>query len=194
MLEKHFRPLMQRLIIYPVADRVAQQVTPNQITLGALLLGLSVIPAYLWGGALPATLLLILSGLLDVLDGSVARIRGESSEMGSVYDILADRVVEMSVVIAFYLAVPESGLLCLLMLGAILICVSSFLLAAIHVPKDGEKSFHYNEGLIERAEAFCFFIIMMWFPDYFTWLACLFIILVLYTAFVRIRELSQRLV
>lgn len=190
MIEEYVRPAFQRIVIAPLA-RYAMRFPANSITLCGCALGILVIPAYTVAGALPATLFLLLSGLLDVLDGSVARLRGESSVMGSVYDILSDRVVESSAIIALYLAIPDSALICLLMMSAVLLCVTSFLLAAIHTPPDGEKSFHYSAGLMERAEAFIFFIAMMWLPAYVTALGLLFTVLVTYTAAKRSWEMHR---
>lgn len=193
MLEATCRPALQRVVIQPLAEKMAGTLSANQLTLLSLALGLLVIPALVWVGAWLATALLLLSGLCDVLDGSVARIRGESSAIGSVYDILADRAVEAAAVIALTLTIPNSGLLAVLMLSAILLCVSSFLLAAIHTPADGDKSFHYSAGFMERAEAFMFFVLMIWLPEYFTLLAILFIVLTLLTAVIRMRELATQL-
>ena len=193
MIEQTIRPLSQRLFFSPVATLLAPHISANQVTLLSCILGVCVIPAYFYFGAWCGTLALLLSGIADVLDGSIARKRNESSESGGVYDIMSDRAVESAAMMALYVTIPESGLLCLLMLSSVLLCICSFLLSAIHTPKDGEKSFHYSAGLMERAEAFIFFIIMMWMPEWFAALAILFIALVLWTTYVRMKELIIQL-
>ncbi len=193
MIEQTLRPLAQRLFFSPLAALLAPHISPNQMTLLSCVFGLCVIPAYYYFGAWCGTLALLLSGMADVLDGSIARKRGESSEAGGVYDILSDRAVEAAAILALYLTIPESGVLCLLMLASVLLCVTSFLLSGIHTPKDGEKSFHYSAGLMERAEAFIFFVMMMWLPEWFLGLSLLFTVLVLWTTYVRIKELISQL-
>ena len=67
-------------------------VTPNSITtVGALCIGLSAIAYGLghmhWGGGL-----LLASGLLDTLDGSVARLSHHATKWGAFYDSTLDRM------------------------------------------------------------------------------------------------------
>ena len=67
-------------------------VTPNTITtIGALSIGLSAVAYGLghmhWGGGL-----LLASGLLDTLDGSVARLSHQDTKWGAFYDSVLDRI------------------------------------------------------------------------------------------------------
>ena len=193
MIEQTLRPLAQRLFFSPLAALLAPHISPNQMTLLSCILGICVIPAYYYFGAWCGTLALLLSGIADVLDGSIARKRGESSPVGGIYDILSDRVVESAAIIALYVAIPDSGIICLFMLSSILLCITSFLLSGIHTPKDGKKSFYYSPGFMERAEAFTFFIAIMWLPNWFIGLGLLFTALVLWTTYVRMKELISQL-
>lgn len=83
----------------------------NLITLGRLLLLYLLVHLALQDNArlmlLNAPLLLVIIGL-DGVDGWVARRRGEESRFGSVFDILADRVVEnvLWIVLAYLSLVP----------------------------------------------------------------------------------------
>ncbi|MES1259983.1 MAG: CDP-alcohol phosphatidyltransferase family protein, partial [Gemmatimonadota bacterium] len=66
-------------------------VTPNALTtIGAMLIGLSAVAYGLghmhWGG-----ILLLGSGLIDTLDGSVARLGQNTSKWGAFYDSTLDR-------------------------------------------------------------------------------------------------------
>ena len=194
MLDEKYRPAFQRIIADPLT-RVClnREITANQVTLLSCISGVAVIPAYVFAGAWLATLLLLLSGLLDVLDGSIARQSQTDSPLGSLCDILSDRIVESATIIALYVSIEGSGFYCLLMMASILLCVTSFLLAAIYTAPEGEKSFYYSPGLMERAEAFAFFIVMMWLPDYFAVLSIIFTLLVSYTAWVRVGEIRQNL-
>lgn len=192
MMETYLRPGAQKYLVTPIANQMARQCSANSITLLSLVTGLLVIPALMADLPLLACAALLTSGAFDMLDGSIARLRGESSQMGAVYDIAADRIVEAAVIIGLYLVVPqERGLLCLAMLASVLICVTSFLLAAMIQDNQGEKSFHYSPGLMERAEAFTFFLVMILAPGWFTPLAVLFTLLVLLTGVIRIYELRK---
>ena len=191
MIDSNFRSLPQKYIFNPLAILLAHaNIKPGHITFTALLTGLFstllISLGYIW---LPSLLLLI-SGLLDILDGSVARITNTSSPVGSVSDILSDRLIEFAICMSLFLYDPSRGLLTMLMLGSILMCVSSFLVVGIFTINTSHKSFHYSPGLMERTEAFIFFIAMIVLPQYFTLLAILFVILVSYTALRRFCEFS----
>lgn len=56
-----------------------------------------------------------------------------------------------------------------------------------------EKNFHYSPGVMERAEAFIFFIAMMLWPSAFGKLAALFSVLVLFTAGIRLHQFYQQI-
>ena len=109
--------------------------------------------------------------------------------MGAILDITCDRCVEFSIILGLYLVDPTSRpFLSFMMLGSVLVCVTTFLVVALFTPNESEKGFHYSPGLIERAEAFLFFGLMILFPPLFTPLAALFSILVFLTGLLRIRQ------
>ncbi|MBA3660152.1 MAG: CDP-alcohol phosphatidyltransferase family protein [Gammaproteobacteria bacterium] len=152
---------------------------------------LSAIPLAFHLIALPV-LMILLSGCCDILDGALARYLKQVTPLGAVIDIVMDRCVEFAVIFGLWLIQPElrAGL-CLFMLGSILLCVTSFLVVGIFTPNQSTKSFHYSVGIIERPEAFIFFILMIIFPLFFTLLAIMFSLLVLLTTALRIVEFSQ---
>ena len=124
-----------------------------------------------------------------MLDGSLARFQGCVSAKGAVLDITADRLVEFAVILGLYLYAPEARAIgSLMMLGASFLCVTSFLVVAIFETNQGMKSFHYSPGIIERAEAFIFFGLMMLIPQSFIWLSMLYTALVFLTAFIRVYQ------
>ncbi len=194
MIDSHYRAPFQKVLIEPfIPYFLKTDIHANQLTLLALLSGIAVIPCLAMGLNVLAVACLLLSGYLDVLDGSVARRRRETSSYGAVFDIVSDRIVEFSVVFGLYLVDPESrGVLCMLMLGCVLVCVTSFLVVGIFEENEGEKSFHYSPGIMERAEAFIFFSLMILFPSFFGLLASVFILLVSLTALVRVKEFATQ--
>lgn len=191
MLEAIARPFVQRKFVDDLAKYIANKaVSPNMVTLFAALLGLMIIPALVQGWVLGALGLLWGSGYLDMLDGSIARY-GDSTQLGAVLDIIADRFVESAVIFGLFLVAPERAMLCLLMLVSVLLCVTSFLVVGIFTQNSSNKSFHYSPGLMERAEAFIFFSLMMIMPQYFETFAILFVVLLGLTTVIRIMEFAK---
>ena len=189
MIEKFLRQHYQTWFVDPMVKRIQHSLKPMHITILAGLLGVLIIPALYYSKITLAVLLLITSGYLDTLDGTLARKTKATSDFGSIMDIVIDRLVEIAAVIGLCLIDPiHRAFLSLLMLGSMLLCITSFLVVGIFTPNDSEKGFHYSAGLMERAEAFLFFILMMLFPMYFMPLSILFIILVLLTTMIRLIE------
>ena len=189
MIEAYLRPKYQQFLVDPIANKIKLTCSANKITLFSCLTGLLVLPALVMQYNYMAIILLLCSGYLDSLDGALARAQNKTSDFGSMLDIVCDRLVEFTVILGLFAIDPtHRGWLCLLMLGSILICVTSFLVVGIFENNSSEKSFHYSPGIMERAEAFIFFIAMIALPSYFQFLALCFIFLVFLTAAIRIFE------
>lgn len=186
MLEQKYRHHYQKIFITPIL-KVACKFSPTAITVLSGIVGLLVIPAVYFHYPWLAVFILALSGYLDTLDGSVARACDSSSQLGGALDIVMDRIVESAVIFALYLVDPSHGIACFLMLFANLICITSFLVVGIFVEQNSNKSFFYHNGLIERAEAFIFYALMIILPGLFTPLAYAYIVLVLLSAFLHLR-------
>jgi len=190
MIDSYYRSPYQRLFMEPLLKRgLFDALSPKGVTLLALLSGI-LIPLFLMAHqSLLAFLCLLASGFFDTLDGSLARHKNQTSPQGAVLDITSDRIVEFAVILGLYLFAPETrALLCLLMLGSIFLCVTTFLVVGIFEKNSTEKDFHYSSGIIERAEAFIFFSFMIVFPSFFFPLAILFTGLVLLTSLLRIKS------
>lgn len=192
MLEQYVSPHYQRCLVDALARYVGRYFSPIQITLFAGLCGLASMIFLAYGFPAAAILCLLVSGYADTLDGTVARLYGASSPIGAVLDILTDRLVEFALIFGLYLQDPASrSLMSMLMLGSILLCVTSFLVVGIFTANESEKGFHYSPGLMERAEAFIMFILMILLPPYFMPLSILFVLLVTLTTIIRVLEFSR---
>ena len=187
MLESHIHPTFQKYAVDPIAKHLAQCCHPNTVTIVSLVIGLLAAMA-LFFSPITAVWLLLLSGYCDVLDGSIARIRNDSTPFGTMLDIISDRLVESFIIIALFVIQPSIAWVGLLMMMSIIVCVSSFLLVGIFSQQQSHKSFYYSPGLMERAETFIFFIVMMLFPQSVLWLGLLFTLLVLWTTVTRIKQ------
>lgn len=192
MLEQSLRPHYQRILVDPLLGHINNKISPLSITWISGIFGFLFIPFLLLNVPFLAISCLLISGYLDTLDGSLARFQNKSSDFGSVMDIIMDRIVEFCAIFALYLFDPSNrALFIILMLGSILLCITSFLVVGIFTSNNSSKGFHYSPGLMERAEAFAFFIAMVLCPEYFTALALVFCLLVCLTALIRIREFKN---
>lgn len=190
MIEQHIRPRYQAWLVDPLAKRLSCH--PNLVTLLACLLGITV-PLALWcHNSLAALALLLASGFCDTLDGTLARRQQRSSALGTLYDILADRAVEFAVIFGLVIQQPAIRAMDgIIMLGTVLLCVTSFLLVGMFSDNQTEKSFYYSPGIVERPEAFTLFGLMIIFPAAFSWLATIFSALVLLTTVIRVWEFRR---
>ena len=192
MIEPYIRPLYQNLLGDPIARLIGKFLSPNKVTLLSILIGIAIVPTLYCGFTKLAFCLLILSGFLDTIDGTVARLFQKDSPYGSALDVVGDRIVELSILLGLFLISPETrALACFIMLGSVLICVTSFLVVGIFSKNDSIKSFHYSPGLMERLEAFGFFAAMILLPNYFHILSLLFSFLVFLTAGLRMVEFKR---
>jgi phosphatidylglycerophosphate synthase len=193
MLEKYLRLYYQKWMVERLANKMSSKVAPDSITFTSIFLGILSAIFLVLHHSYWAVALLLLSGYLDTLDGTIARLANKISPFGSGLDIVGDRIVEFAIIFALYLVSPAiRATTTILMLGSILFCVSSFLVVGIFTINDSEKGFHYSSGLIERFEAFIFFITMILLPQYFNYIGNIFALLVALTAFIRMYEFKKQ--
>jgi archaetidylinositol phosphate synthase len=192
MFEKYLRPTYQRLFVDPIARKLALwfSLHPIQITITGCLIGILGAFVLSSGWALMGLALLLISGYCDTLDGTLARHKKQTSQFGTVLDIVCDRIVEFAIVVSFY-SLHEEGYISLFMLGSILVCVTSFLVVGIFSENSTHKGFYYSSGLIERGEAFLLFSLMICFPYFYHDLAIVFSVLVFLTAGIRLYQFYQ---
>ena len=194
MVESYIRPLYDKLLINPLAKALNNfgDYHPLVLTVIGCISGITAAFFVATNFPLTASLLLLLSGYMDSLDGAYARLSQQTSATGAVLDIMSDRVVEFSIVLGLFLYHPQTrGLLAILMLGGMFVCISSFLIVGIFSDNDTYKSFHYSPGIIERPEAFALFIAMILLPQWFTVFASIFTGLILLTAGMRIWQFCR---
>jgi phosphatidylglycerophosphate synthase len=187
-----------RRFIDPVLDRIgaalaghgasADLVTITAFVLGAGAAGLIVVESYLL-----ALVMILLSRVLDGLDGAVAR-HTVPTDRGGFLDIVLDFAFYGLVPLAFVLARPEDNAAA----GAVLLFSfylngSSFLGYAAIAEKRrlsssarGVKSIYFTTGLAEATETILVFCLFCLFPDNFALIAYVFAAMCLVTAATRI--------
>lgn len=187
MIEQKIRPTFQKIFVDNAAKLVAPIIAPNVVTALSLICGLVAAVSFFINQYL-CVFLLLLSGYLDILDGSVARLQNSLSSLGTMLDILSDRFVESFIIIVIFINQLNIAWVGLLMMMSIIVCISSFLLVGIFSQKESSKSFYYSPGLIERAETFILFIVMILLPSTVFVLGLIYTLLVLWTTLYRCYE------
>ena len=74
-------------------------VTPNQVSMLSLLFGFSCALAFAQRYFLAGSLLLVVSAILDLVDGNVARKNHTESKFGAVFDWVADKYVDAAIIL-----------------------------------------------------------------------------------------------
>jgi archaetidylinositol phosphate synthase len=89
-----FRPRFMKYL-EPVADLfVRLRITPNQISVLALIAGIICAVLYVRQEFLLGSLALFVSAVFDLIDGSVARKTGAHTDFGAVFDWIVDKYVD----------------------------------------------------------------------------------------------------
>ena len=151
----HLRAFKDRAL-GPVADHLAG-VSPNTVTM------LSVIPGILagvlwWMGAKwalwTASAMVVLNGVLDTLDGVMARRSGRTSALGDYLDCVADRYTDMAIIVGMGLS-PFASLS--LGLGAAL---SVLLVSFFGTQAEASGGVRVESGILGRPERHFLLIIV----------------------------------
>ncbi len=90
-----------RNVIQPTFEKIAdffvkKNISANQVTILALIIGLISSVFLYFGFNLIAVIILWISGYFDALDGTIARKTNTKSKLGGFLDIIFDRVIEIS--------------------------------------------------------------------------------------------------
>ena len=99
MLDTHARKYVNPIIELGAKFLLRLKLTPNNVTILALLLGISTSIFLYFDMQIIAVTLLWVSGYLDAVDGAMARRSNSSSTFGTLLDIVSDRIVEVSIVL-----------------------------------------------------------------------------------------------
>lgn len=91
-----------RLLDPVVAALVRRPVHPNLISSVGFLVTLAAAAIIFAGHLVPGLVVFLLGGLMDILDGRVARETGLASKFGSFYDSTLDRVSEIVIYFSIY--------------------------------------------------------------------------------------------
>jgi len=95
---------INRRLSEPIARLLAKSsVTPNQMTWAAFGVALLAFISFIFGQNIVAGLLVQLSSIVDGIDGSLARLKGMTSEFGGFLDSVLDRYSDILIVLGLTL-------------------------------------------------------------------------------------------
>lgn len=182
-----------RKFVDPIINSTANiflklNLSANNITILAFLIGLSSSCFVYIDKPLISILILWLSGFLDAVDGSMARKCNKTSSWGALMDITFDRLVEISIIISLALKNPDIIIYLLILSTSIIFSMTVFLTVGALSTQKGIKSFYYQAGLAERTEGFILFSLMILFQNYLVYITSIFIIMIIITALQRMIE------
>ena len=165
----------------------------DAVTLAGFALGLAAAACIAWRQPLAGLLLLLLSRLMDGLDGEVARLT-RPTDRGAFLDIALDFLFYASIPLAFAVADPTANALAAaVLLAAFVGTGSSFLAFAVLAERRGltsddypQKGIYYLGGLTEATETLLCFVLMCLWPQHFALWAYGFAMLCLLTTVTRL--------
>lgn len=188
MLDTHARKLLQPLVEKAARFCIQKGLNADQITWIAFLSGVISSLAILLGFPLPGLVLLWISGFLDAVDGTIARIQVSSSPWGTLLDITFDRLVEICIIIVLGLRFPSSRMALMFLLSSIIFSMTIFLTVGALSRNSTKKSFYYQAGLAERTEGFLFLTLMVILNEHLVVIAVIFTLTILFTGIQRMHE------
>lgn len=193
MLDTHARKYVNPIIEIGAKFFLKLKLTPNNVTILALLLGISTSIFIYFDMKIIAVIVLWLSGYLDAVDGAMARRSNLSSSFGTLLDIVSDRIVEVSMILVIGLKFVDVRYYLIVLTTCILMSMTVFLTVGAMSEKKGVKSFYYQAGVAERSEGFIFFSMMILFPNYLDITINLLSILIIITIAQRFLEAKKLL-
>jgi phosphatidylglycerophosphate synthase len=193
MLDRFITALIRPAVNTSAKLLVRAGIGANSITLLGFSIGISaafLIATHAYFAGLVA---IIVSRIMDALDGAVAR-QSSATDAGGFLDIALDFLFYASIPVAFAVADPtRNALPAAVLLAAFIGTSSSFLAFAVLAAKRGvinlgypDKSFYFLGGLTEATETLAFFAAMCVWPQHFAVLASVFAALCAITTGTRI--------
>ena len=121
--------------------------TPNMVTALSILVAIISLYFFYMRIILYAFVIILIAGILDILDGAVARATGKTSKFGTLLDNTADRIVEGIIIIGLIMADLVSSILATTALLAMFL--------PSYIRARGEAELRVNArgiGIVERKE------------------------------------------
>ena len=193
MLDKAVQQALRPLMTRAARGLVRLGVGADAISVAGFAIGMAAAGAIAFQHCLPGLALLLLSRLMDGLDGAVARAT-RPTDRGGFLDITLDFLFYAAIPLAFALADPATNALpAAVLLASFMGTGSSFLAFAavaekrqLHSVAFPDKSFYFLGGLTEATETIAAFAAMCLWPAWFPQIAYGFAVLCGITVALRI--------
>lgn len=174
MLDRAIQQALRPVMTQAARGLVRLGVGANAISVAGFVLGMAAAAAIALQQYVPGLVLLLLSRLMDGLDGAVARAT-QPTDRGGFLDITLDFLFYAAIPLAFAIADPTSNALpAAVLLASFMGTGSSFLAFAAIAEKRGltdtalpGKSFYFLGGLTEATETIAAFAAMCLWPQWF---------------------------
>ncbi len=145
------RESLARYITRPVVRVLAKTgITPNAITVIGLLLSVGATALIITGHLVVAGILVLVSGLFDILDGALARQTNQTTRFGAIFDSTIDRIMESLLLLGLLVVFArESSLAGVILVG---ITMPSSLLVSYIRARAEAMGLECKVGIFTRAE------------------------------------------
>lgn len=166
MFDGNFRPEVEAKL-RPVGHQIKKSgITADHLTTLGLVMALGAATAIALGSFKLAFLLVVLTGIPDLLDGAVAKASGTAGPRGAFFDSVIDRVTDALLfgAVAVYYSRENPGLVWL----PVLVMASASWVSYLRAKAEA-LGFDARGGLIERAERFILFCLGLLFPFILAW-------------------------
>jgi phosphatidylglycerophosphate synthase len=157
MLDEELREGAKPLYKLPARILAERGITGNALTGVGLAIGALCLVTIAFGLNAVALVLWLLNRLLDGLDGEVARLRGESSELGAFVDIVADFFMYGGFLVALAVQHPDAQLALVALFfayylnGTVFLALSG-ILERLKRERLTERGLHFRRSLTEGFE------------------------------------------
>ena len=202
MFDRRAQALLRPVLNATARGLVRAGISADALTWLGFAIGIAAALAIAWQAFVVGLVLLLVSRLLDGLDGSVARLT-QPTDAGGFLDIALDFLFYAAIPLGFAIADPTNNALpAAVLLASFIGTGSSFLAFAALAEKQGltdtalpGKSFYFLGGLTEATETIAVFAAMCLWPEHFAVLAYGFAALCVITTAMRVgwgyRRLNQ---
>lgn len=202
MIDKALRAPKETLLT-PLMRGPLRRLHPTTVTIGAAVVGVAAAAAAWQGAYLLALGLWAANRVLDGLDGTLARITGQQSDLGAYLDIVLDHVAYVAVPLGLALAAgtPAAYLALALLLASFYVNGATWMYLAALLEKRSVGAQARGElttvtmptGLVEGAETVVLYTLFLLFPGALVPLFGLMAVLVLLTAGQRVAWAARAL-
>jgi CDP-diacylglycerol--glycerol-3-phosphate 3-phosphatidyltransferase len=167
---------------------IALGLTPNAVTVLGLVPAVAAGVTFARGQVRLGGVFLLISGVMDMLDGAVARVAENESKFGALLDSTIDRYAEIAVYLGLAILYRESAAL----MGVILALCGSLMVSYVKARAEG-LDLTCNIGLLQRPERLIILMVGAFLgPGYLMWAIYIIAVLANFTAFERLVRMKKQ--